>query len=342
MSSLSPSWGLLTYLKVFWDQHICPKAELNEDNLPNQAGKVFIVTGGNSGLGAELVKMLYNVGSTVYILTRDEAKSRRMMTDLESQTNTATPGTLKFIHMDLDDLNSVKQAAKDFLVLESRLDVLWNNAGTGRTDTKLFTNQDIEMHHGVNCVGPFLLAKLLYPVLEKTAKRNGVDPASVRIVWTSSVIVDFGSPTGGVDLEDLDSWKAPLAVQYASSRAGNWFLASELHRRFGNQGVLNITQNPGTVTTPAYRYTPFYQYALLWLLFFGEAIDGARTSLWSGLQPMTMKDGGRYVIPWGRWHPRPRPDVAASLESKDQGGTGIAEAFYDWCDEKVAPFVSSS
>ena len=59
-------------------------------------------------------------------------------------------------------------------------------------------------------------------------------------MWTSSAMVDITSPRGGVDLNDLDVWKLHRNTQYSSSRAGNWFLASEFHRRFGGKGVLNI------------------------------------------------------------------------------------------------------
>ena len=57
-----------------WTQFFPPRngAPLTEANLPSQAGKVFIVTGGSSGLGYELSRILYGAGGKVYMLTRSK------------------------------------------------------------------------------------------------------------------------------------------------------------------------------------------------------------------------------------------------------------------------------
>ena len=330
-------WPLSTYVSMFWTQHFPPPAPLTERNLPDQTGKVFIVTGGSSGLGAELVRILYQAGGTVYIMTRNEAKSRRVMADIVAAP-AATPGTLRFIPLDLGDLRTVMPAADAFLAQESRLDVLWNNAGMGGQPAAMRTVQDIEIHHGVNNAGPFLLTQLLHSTLARTAR---VTPTgSVRVIWTGSIIVDLGSPVGGMDVADLDVWALSRASLYASSRVGNYFLASEFDRRSHDRGIVHLVQNPGTLKTAAWRYASFYQYGLLWP-FFGDAIDGAHTCLWAGLDPgIKIADGGRYAMPWGRWHPGQRPDIVNGLISKDDGGSGAAETFYEWCEGKVAPFVA--
>lgn len=52
-----------------------------------------------------------------------------------------------------------------------------------------------------------------------------------------------------------------------------------------------------------------------------------------------MEGGGRFIIPWGRWHPAPRKDCLESLKSKEEGGTGLAAAFWDWCDDQSKDYV---
>ena len=71
--------------------------------------------------------------------------------------------------------------------------------------------------------------------------------------------------------------------------------------------------------------------------------------LWAGLSPqVTVKDGGRYGIPWGRWHPPPKPGLLGGgrgkelLESKwgkEEGGTGLAAEFWGWCDEQTGMYA---
>ena len=174
------------YLK--YTQFFPPKPTLTSENLPHQTGKVFIVTGGSSGLGLELAKLLYSAGGTGYILTRDEAKSNKVITDTKSSVTTPTPGTLKFIFLDLADLSTIPTAVSSFLAAESRLDILFNNAGVASAPLDFKTVQGLEPHVGVNCVGPFLLTQLLHSILASTAQNppraafasSGRPPSSSR------------------------------------------------------------------------------------------------------------------------------------------------------------------
>lgn len=59
-------------LRSLYTQLFPPKPTFTEDNVPSQQGKVFIVTGGNSGVGFELCKILYGTGATVYMASRSE------------------------------------------------------------------------------------------------------------------------------------------------------------------------------------------------------------------------------------------------------------------------------
>ena len=82
--------------------------------------------------------------------------------------------------------------------------------------------------------------------------------------------------------------------------------------------------------------------ALVWILspLLHPPKFGAYTELWAGLsQDVTMEDTGRYAIPWGRWHPRPRQDILDAMKSSSQGGTGLAEEFWKWCDDQTRVYL---
>ena len=164
-------------------------------------------------------------------------------------------------------------------------------------------------------------------------------PNSVRVVWTSSLLVDVLAPAGGVTIAQLSNPSTDRNEHYSASKAGNWLLAAEYHRRFKDIGMVSITQNPGSLKTNAWRTTPrrFYwpYYPIL-----GKPVDGAHTNLWAGLsEDITIADGGRYIIPFGRWHPSPRKDILEALETSEGGGTGQAQEFWEWCETQVKPFI---
>jgi NAD(P)-dependent dehydrogenase (short-subunit alcohol dehydrogenase family) len=115
-------------IRSLYTQLYPPAPPLTEANLPSQIGKVFIVTGGNAGIGFELVKILYSAGAKVYMASRSRVKAEAAIKTIQD-ADTKTQGEVKLLELDLGDLQSVKTAAETFKALESKLDVLWNNAG---------------------------------------------------------------------------------------------------------------------------------------------------------------------------------------------------------------------
>ncbi|MCJ1250576.1 hypothetical protein MMC30_007804 [Trapelia coarctata] len=314
-----------------------PKPSLTEQNLPSQKGKVFIVTGGYSGVGYHLSSILFRAGGKVYIAGRSEAKAQQSIAEIKASVpDPSSAGQLEYLPLSLDDLSTIKASAETFKSKESKLDVLWNNAGMSLAPVGSVSKQGHELHMATNCLGAFLFTQLLLPSLQVAAQTS--PPGSVRVVWTSSVMVDTTAPNGGMHMADLASPPLDQTRNYATSKTGNWFLASELAREVGPQGILSVTQNPGNLKTNILRDADKW---VPWVLgpFLFNAKMGAYTELWAGLSAeLTMQENGAYVVPWGRMHPSPRKDLLAALKSVEEGGTGQAGEFRGWCEKQSVEF----
>ena len=316
---------------VTFSQFSPPQPTLTEANLSSQEGKVFIVTGGASGVGFELCSILYQAGGKVYIAGRSPENAQSAISRIKARCTTS-PGELNFLSLSLDDLTTIKPAVEKFSTLESRLDVLFNNAGVSLPPRGSVSAQGHELQMATNCLGHYLLTQLLLPTLILTAENT--PPSSVRVIWTSSIAVDLSAPKGGIIMSDLKNPPPDQQKNYANSKTGNWFLVSALAAQVGSKGILSVTQNPGNLKTPLLRHAPWnLGFAASPLLY--QAEMGAYTELWAGFsKDLKIEDGGSYVIPWGRVHPSPRPDLLAALRT-EKGGTGLAAAFVDFCEEQT-------
>ncbi|KAL8948521.1 MAG: hypothetical protein Q9222_005302 [Ikaeria aurantiellina] len=321
---------------VTFSQFFPPKPTLTEANLPSQKGKVFIVTGGYSGVGLELCKILYQAGGKIYIAGRSEAKAQAAIAEIEALSK-ASPGELVFLSLSLDDLSTIKPAVKAFTSSETRLDILFNNAGVSNPPKGSVCAQGHELQMATNCLGHHLLTQLLLPTLRHTAQKTS--PAGVRVVWTSSITVDLQATKLGIEISDLEKPPPDQQRLYSNSKLGNWFLARALADQAESDGILSITLNPGNLQTPLLRHFPWIaSYVFAPLLY--QPRMGAYTELWAGLSSdPKMEDGGKYVIPWGRLHPSPRPELLAAMKTKEKGGTGNSNEFMAYCDKCIADYM---
>ncbi|GKU20841.1 unnamed protein product [Fusarium langsethiae] len=327
-------WGQLPWDPMGW--------EVSEDFARKwwflmDGGIVRTITGGTNGVDLELVNILYSKGGRVYLPCRSATKAAKTISDIQASHPEST-GHLETLPLDLNDLVSVAACASSFLAKETRLDVLWNNAGISYVPHDELTVQGYEPQMGVNCLAPFLLTKLLLPVLKRTATISS-EP-STRVIFVASGMVD-SSPPGGIPLAELrpGSQSKDLSRNYTISKTGNWFLASEFDRRMRADGIVFIAQNPGNLVTNIWDRVPWFLKAPIRFLLHPPK-KGAYSELWAGLSTeIKLDDGGRYGIPWGKWHPSPRKDLLLSLKTKEDGGTGVAATFWEWCDRETAKFV---
>lgn len=197
------------------------------------------MTGASSGIGEQLAQILYQKNAKVYVAARSQEKANKAIEQIKVKAPDSN-GEVRFLHLDLDDLTTIKASADAFLSENDRLDVLWNNAGVMIPPQGSKTKQGYEKQLGTNNVAPFLFTKLLLPTLAKTASTAPKD--SVRVVWVSSSAAELSIvPKGGVDLENLDYKvdKGPW-VKYGVSKAGNVLHASELAKRAGTEGIISV------------------------------------------------------------------------------------------------------
>jgi len=320
-------------------QMMPPKPTLTEANVLSQKGRVLIVTGGYSGVGLELVRILYHAGGKVYIAGRSQDKANAAIEEITGAAGDREGcGQLEFLELDLSDLSTIKPSAEAFKAKETRLDVLWNNAAVSSSPPELRTNQGHELQMGTNALGPYLFTELLLPLLQETAK--SAPPASVRVVWTASLVVEGQAPRGALNMEHLKTIPTDRYLNYANSKTANVLMCTELGRQSTakDEKVLHVVQNPGNLSTNLLRHMPRWVGWLISPILY-DAKYGAYTELWAGLgEELTMSDQGQYIMPWGRKHPSLRKDILDACKTKEDGGTGISGAFREWADEQVKEY----
>ncbi|KAF9882255.1 hypothetical protein CkaCkLH20_00291 [Colletotrichum karsti] len=315
-----------------------PAPSFLEKDLPSQTGRVFIVTGGYSGVGYELSRMIWQRGGVVYIAGRDEEKAREAIASIQKEsTAESTDGGLRFLKVALDDFSSIKAAADRFMAEEKRLDVLFNNAGVSNPPVGWVSAQGHEMQLATNCLGPYLLTKLLAPLLKSTTKLTR-ETGAVRVTFTTSIATQLGAPDGGIDVNKLLKPSTDQQVNYALSKTGNWFLADHFAKELGPHGVVSLVLNPGNLKTPLLRHMHWLVGVVVSPLLYHPRF-GADTNLWAGFSPdVTVEDGGRWVEPWGRFHPNPRVDIMNAMKTKEQGGTGQGAALIELCEKVTSDY----
>ena len=197
------------------------------------------MTGTTAGVGKDLASILYSKNGKVYTAARSSDRAETVNSEIRSR-HPQSKGELIYLKLDLEDFNSVKAAAEEFLSKESRLDVLWNNAAVMLPAPGSTTKQGWDLQLGVNCLAPFLFTKLLTPILRATA---AVSPTgSVRVVFVASSATYLFSPVGGVELakiKDKSQQNPPLYI-YSVTKAGDALYALQFAKMYKKDGVVAV------------------------------------------------------------------------------------------------------
>lgn len=255
------------------------------------------MTGSNAGVGKELARILYAKHAKVYIAARSAEKAASAISSIKA-SSPSSKGSLIFLKLDLADLTTIKASADEFLSKESKLHVLFNNAGVMRPPRGSVTAQGYELQLGVNNIGTFMFTKLLTPTLAQTAASE--PKGSVRVVWVSSIGAELMSPSGGVPIDELDNYQHEKKWEfylYGISKAGNYLHAAEFARRHGDEGIVSVPLHPGNLDSELYRTINPMLSAVLRRVVLWPSVYGAYTELFGGLSPeVTMEKSGS----WGK------------------------------------------
>ncbi|TGJ78657.1 hypothetical protein E0Z10_g10103 [Xylaria hypoxylon] len=307
-----------------------------EDDIPDLSGKVYLVTGANTGIGKEVARILYSKNAVVWIAARNAEKGSNAIASIK-EAHPSSNGRLEFLQLDLSDLTTVKTSADAFLAKEKRLDVLFNNAGVMFPPNGSKTAQGHELQLGTNCLGPFLFTRFLTPTLIATAKM--ASKGSVRVVWVSSSAAEHLNPKGGIDLDNLDYKRdAFYAYKYGISKVGNYYHATEYARRYRDDGIVSVSLNPGNLKSELDRNCNFAEMLFRHATTY-PTINGAYTELFAGISDeVNTENSGAWIVPWGRIE-NIRKDLLEGSKPEEAGGTAIAQKFWKWSEEQTSPYA---
>lgn len=210
------------------------------EDIPDQSGRVAIVTGANSGLGYITALELARHGATVVVASRSDVRGKEAVARIIAEVPNAE---LDLRTLDLADLSSVRIFADGIQSTYPSVDLLINNAGVMAID-KAKTADGFEMQMGTNHLGHFALTGLLLPLM--------LDTAGARVVTVSS----NAHKPAKLDIDDLQHEKNYRKwLVYGQTKLANLLFTFELQRRLAaiNAPLIAVAAHPGTAATNLVR-----------------------------------------------------------------------------------------
>ncbi|MGV0713946.1 SDR family NAD(P)-dependent oxidoreductase [Mycolicibacterium sp. XJ662] len=275
-------------------------------DVPDQSGRVAIVTGANSGLGYDTAAVLADKGAHVVLAVRDLDKGRQAVERIKSASANADV-TLQ--ELDLSSLRSVRKAADELRTAHPRIDLLINNAGVMYVPTRETTEDGFEMQFGTNHLGHFALTGLLL--------ENLLSVGGSRVVTVSSM---GHRVIARIHFEDPHLQRKYNRVEaYGQSKLANLLFTYELARRLKTKEAptIAVAAHPGLSDTELMRHLPDYIPNFIWKIVAQPASMGALPTLRAATDPAVHS--GQYYGPDGIGESRGHPKVvASSAQSQNQ------------------------
>jgi NAD(P)-dependent dehydrogenase (short-subunit alcohol dehydrogenase family) len=276
-------------------------------HVPDQRGRVAVITGANTGIGLEAAAVLAGKGAHVVMAVRDLNKGR----DAASRIADGNPRAhITLQRLDLSSLASVRAAAAEIKAANPRIDLLINNAGVMFTPEGV-TPDGVEFQFGTNHLGHFALTGLLLDVMLP------VDGS--RVVTISSL---GHRVRGSTNFDNVQRPYDRMAA-YGRSKLANLLFTYELQRRLSarDASTLAVAAHPGNSRTELFRNSPG------WLRIGAKVLAplvsqspkmGALPTLRAATDPSVR--GGQYFGPGGPAEQRGCPKVVqSSRPSHDEG-----------------------
>jgi NAD(P)-dependent dehydrogenase (short-subunit alcohol dehydrogenase family) len=249
------------------------------DDIPDQSGRIAVVTGATGGLGYETARVLAEHGATVVLAARDDQRLEAAADRLRAF------GAVTTQRVDLASLRSIRAAVDE---LPDRIDLLVNNAGVMQPPYAL-TEDGFELQLGINHLGHFALTGLMLGRL--------LTAPNARIVTVSS----NGHRIGRINFDDLQSAHRYRRLRtYAQSKLANLLFAFELQHRLANAGapVISVAAHPGNADTDLERHLSFAMRGMAKLVPHQSVSEGVLPLLRAATDPAVQ--GGEYYGPDGR------------------------------------------
>lgn len=258
-------------------------------DVPDLTGKTIIVTGGNSGLGYEAVKVFSRKNADVVLASRNIERGETAKETIIAEFPNAK---IKVMKLDLGDLSSVHEFAYSFKNDSKKLDVLLNNAGIMWCPYNK-TKDGLESQMGVNHFGHYALTGLLLERLKYTE--------NARVVNVSSL----GHRRGVMNFDNLLFEKGGYDPRkaYYNSKLANLLFTYELQRKFEEKGlnIIFAAAHPGGSATNLARHVEkrfsFRLLKPLFLLLAQSAAKGALPQIRASVDSKVK--GGEYYGPHG-------------------------------------------
>ena len=279
-----------------------------EADVPDQGGRVAVVTGSNTGIGFHTAAVLAYRGAHVVLAVRDLERGNSAL----SRIVAAGPGVdVTLQALDLSSLDSIHTAADALRSAYPRIDLLINNAGVMYTPKRV-TKDGFEMQVGTNPLGHFALTGLLLGHM--------LPVRGSRVVTVSSMGHRIRA---AIHFDDLQ-WERRYdrIAAYGQSKLANLLFTYELQRRLAaaGAGTSALAAHPGTALTGLTRYFPAAvdrAYHALGQPIAQSARLGALPTLRAAADPAAR--GGEYYGPGSRFEVKGYPRrVSSSARSHDE------------------------
>ncbi|SIH86447.1 SDR family NAD(P)-dependent oxidoreductase [Mycobacteroides abscessus] len=270
-------------------------------DIPDQTGRIAIVTGANTGLGLKTAKALAAHGAHVVLAVRNAEKGKAAA---EAITAAHSNADVTLQSLDLSSLESVRRASDELKGRYDKIDLLINNAGVMWTE-KSSTADGFELQFGTNHLGHYALTGLL---LERLLPVEGS-----RVVTVSSIGHRIRAD---IHFDDLQ-WERDYdrVAAYGQSKLANLLFTYELQRRLAGTNTVALAAHPGGSNTELARNSPLWVRAVFDVVapvLVQGADMGALPTLRAATDPAAL--GGQYYGPDGFMEQRGNPKVVASSE----------------------------
>ncbi|KAJ4127685.1 hypothetical protein NW768_007956 [Fusarium equiseti] len=273
--------------------------EFQVRDIPSLRGYIAIVTGGNSGIGFETTLQLALKGARVYIASRSADRVGKAIAEMHQQ---GPDLDLHFLKLDLQDLQSIKTTAADFMSRENRLDLLINNAGIMCTPWEL-TKDGHELQWQTCFLSHHALTMALMPVLINGAQvSQRMD--RVRIINVASdMALRMGPEVINYDDPNLTNETGRMAPyrRYGHCKEANIIAAKAMNDRYQHFGITAYSLHPGLVKSGLQAHNQTLLGAVSRMAFkvapTSTPLEGAMNSLFCATSERAYKNPGRYFVP---------------------------------------------